>query len=56
MGKMYFPDEIDNFKKEKSKNWLNAVWNWVFEESVIRTWVIAIILWVLSFIIWGFLL
>ena len=53
---MHFPDEINNFSKGKNKNRLKAIWNWLFEESAIRIWIIYIILLILNFIIWGFYL
>lgn len=50
MGKMYFPDEIDNFKKEKSKNWFRRIYDWYFAQSLTNIFIVILILIVLELI------
>lgn len=53
MGIMYFPDEVPKGKKKNS--WLRTAHDWLFEESVVRIWIIVFILMVLNFFLWFFL-
>lgn len=62
---MYFPDEIEGKEKEKKKrneqkrtqkrNWIKVAYNWCFEESPVRAFIIVLILMVLNFLFWYFI-
>ena len=58
MGLMYFPDEIDREKRRNKKrrktNWIKVAYNWCFEESLIKAWIIVLILMLLNLILWFF--
>lgn len=59
---MYFPDEIEGKDKERrnrrkkrqKRNWIKVAYNWCFEESLVRAFIIVLILMVLNFLFWYF--
>ena len=60
---MYFPDEIEGRekgkrnrrKKRQKRNWIKVTYNWCFEESLVRAFIIILILMVLNFLFWYFI-
>ena len=51
MGFMYFPDEVN--KNIVKKSWIKSVYDWLFEESIVRTWIIVVILIFFNILIWS---